>query len=75
MQYFVNVPAILFLRKIKNLKIFIYEINHPNELDYSENIIRYFKKKILKLLIKKIYKKADIIASKKVKEIIHLIGF
>ena len=63
MQYFVNVPAILFLRKIKNLKIFIYEINHPDELDYSENIIRYFKKKILKLLIKKIYKKADIIAS------------
>ena len=63
MQYFVNVPAILFLRKIKNLKIFIYEINHPDELDYSENIIKYLKKKILKLLIKKIYKKADIIAS------------
>ena len=63
MQYFVNVPALLFLRKINNLKIFIYEINHPNELDYSENIIQYFKKKILKLLIKKIYKKADIVAS------------
>ena len=59
MQYFVNVPAILFLRKIKNLKIFIYEINHPNELDYSENIIGYFKKKILKLLIKKIILEMD----------------
>ena len=63
MQYFVNVPAILFLRKVKNLKIIIYEINHPNELNYSEELVQYIKNKILKFLVKKIYYKADIVAS------------
>ena len=63
MQYFVNVPAILFLRKIKNLKMIIYEINHPNELNYSEGLVQYIKKKILKFLVKKIYHKVDIVAS------------
>lgn len=62
MQYFVNVWAILFLKKINNLKIFIYEINHPIELDLSNNFIDYCKKIIIKFLVKKVYKKADLIA-------------
>ena len=45
MQYFVNVCALLFLRKIKKLKIFIYEVNHPIELDYSFNFSEFLKKK------------------------------
>ena len=63
MQYFVNVPAIIFLKKIKNLKIFIYEINHPDQLKYNDNIIQFFKNKILFFLVKQIYKKVDIVSS------------
>ena len=63
MQYFVNVPSIFFLSKIKNLKMIVYEINHPDQLKYSENIIQFFKNKILIFLAKKIYHKADIVSS------------
>jgi len=63
MQYFVNVCALLFLRKIKKLKIFIYEVNHPIELDYSFNFSEFLKKKIIKFLFKKIYHKADLITA------------
>ena len=63
MQYFVNVFALSFLSEIKNLKTFIYEINHPIELDFSESIIDFFKKKIIKFLVKKLYNKADIVAA------------
>ena len=63
MQYFVNVPALIFLKKIRNLKLFIYEINHPNELNYSRDWIDFLKKKIIKFLVKQIYYKADIVAA------------
>jgi len=63
MQYFVNAPALIFLKKIHNLKFFIYEINHPNELDYSRDWIDFLKKKIIKFLVKQIYYKADIVAA------------
>jgi len=63
MQYFVNVFTIFFLSEIKNLKTFLYEINHPIELDFSENIIEFLKKKIIKFLVKKLYNKADIVAA------------
>jgi glycosyltransferase involved in cell wall biosynthesis len=63
MQYFVNVPALIFLKKIYNLKFFIYEINHPNELNYSRDWIDFLKKKIIKFLVKRIYYKADIVAA------------
>lgn len=63
MQYFVNVPAIFFLHKIKNLRMIIYEINHPDQLKYSENIIQFFKNKILSFLVKRIYQKVDIVSA------------
>lgn len=63
MQYFVNVWSILFLRKIKNLKLFLYEINHPYELNINLGLVDFFKKKIIKLLVKKIYNKADLISA------------
>jgi len=63
MQYFVNVCTILFLRKIKKLKIFIYEVNHPIELNYSFSNVEFLKKIIIKFLVRKIYHKADLIAA------------
>lgn len=63
MQYFVNVCTLFFLKEIKDLKIFIYEINHPIELDFSQNIIEFLKKKIIKLLVKKLYDRANIVAA------------
>jgi len=63
MQYFVNVCTILFLRKIKKLKIFIYEVNHPIELNYSFSHVEFLKKIIIKFLVRKIYHKADLIAA------------
>lgn len=63
MQYFANIPVLIFLNKIRNLKTFLYEINHPNELNYSENIKQFFKKKIIKFLVKKIYYRADVVAA------------
>ena len=63
MQYFVNVSALFFLKEIKDLKVFIYEINHPTELDFSQNITEFLKKKIIKLLVKKLYDRANIVAA------------
>jgi glycosyltransferase involved in cell wall biosynthesis len=63
MQYFVNVSALFFLKEIKDLKVFVYEINHPTELDFSQNITEFLKKKIIKLLVKKLYNRANIVAA------------
>ena len=63
MQYFVNIWSIIFLNKINNIKIFIYEINHPSELDYSSSFLEFTKKKIIKFLIIRHYKKANIISA------------
>ena len=63
MQYFANVSSLLFLRKIPDVKIFLYEINHPNELNFSQGWIDYVKKKIIKFLVKQIYYKADLITA------------
>jgi glycosyltransferase involved in cell wall biosynthesis len=63
MQYFVNVFTLFFLSKIENLKIFLYEINHTTELDFSKNIIEFIKKRIIKFLVKNLYNRADIVAA------------
>jgi len=62
-QYFVNVWTIIFLNKIKNIKIFIYEINHPSELDYSFSFLEFLKKKIIKFLVIRFYKEANLISA------------
>lgn len=61
MQYFVNSLILLLLKNIKNIKFFIYEINHISELDFFSSFKDFFKKKIIKNLIKNYYSRADII--------------
>lgn len=63
MQYFVNTSVLLILKKLKNLKFFIHEINHPIELSYSNNIVEFFKKNIIRFLVSKVYKNAHIVSS------------
>ncbi len=48
-QYFVNIWSIIFLNKIGNIKIFIYEIVHPIELDYGFSFLEFLKKKNYKI--------------------------
>ncbi len=61
-QYFVNVWSILFIKLFLGIKIFIYEVNHLNELNYHKDFKEFFKKKLIKLLVKILYKYADIVA-------------
>ncbi len=62
LQYFVNVWSILFIKLILGIKIFIYEVNHLNELNYHKDLKEYVKKKIIKFLVKILYKYPDIVA-------------
>ena len=56
---YANVLSIIFLRKIKNLKIILIERTSINELDVYFNLKDFFKKKIIKLFMVIFYKKAD----------------
>ncbi len=60
-QYFANVLTIKFLRNIKNLKLILFERNHLSELSNYQNFNDFLKKTMIKFLIKKDYKKADLI--------------
>ena len=62
LQYFTNIWTVLFLKKIANVKIFLYEVNHLDELDNYKNPKEYIKKNIIKLFIKLFYPRADLIA-------------
>jgi glycosyltransferase involved in cell wall biosynthesis len=62
LQYFTNIWTVLFLNKIKNVKIFLYEVNHLDELSNYKNLKEFIKKNIIKLLIKALYPRADLIA-------------
>ena len=62
LQYFTNIWTVLFLNKIRQVKIFLYEVNHLDELDNYKNSIEFVKKNIIKFLIKTLYPKADLIA-------------
>tara|TARA_B100001063_G_C16723970_1_gene535196 strand:+ start:255 stop:1340 length:1086 start_codon:yes stop_codon:yes gene_type:complete len=62
-QYFVNIWSIIFIKLLLRGKIFIHEVNHLDEFRHYSNIKEYFKKKIIKVLVKILYKYADIIAS------------
>lgn len=60
-QNFANIACLLFLIKPSNLKLILFDRNHIDELIYFNNLIDFFKKKIIKILIKLLYKKADLI--------------
>tara|TARA_B100000780_G_scaffold60275_1_gene38717 strand:- start:6546 stop:7640 length:1095 start_codon:yes stop_codon:yes gene_type:complete len=62
LQYFTNIWTVLFLKKIEKVRIFLYEVNHLDELDNYKNPIEFIKKIIIKFLIKVLYPKADLIA-------------
>ena len=61
-QYFSNIWSILFLKKLKKVKLFLYEVNHLNELSTYNNFSEFIKKNIIKFFVKKLYIKADLIA-------------
>ena len=44
-QYFVNVWSILFIKLILGTKIFVYDVNHLNELNYYKDFNEFMKKK------------------------------
>ena len=58
---YANVLSVLFLRKLKNLKIVCFERNSIFELFYSKNIITYARSVIIYLLIRIFYRYADLI--------------
>ncbi len=60
-QNFANIVSFIILYKFKDIKHVIFERNHIDELNISENIFDNLKKKIIKLLIKILYKKANLI--------------
>ena len=62
-QYFVNVWSIIFIKLFLKEKLFIYEVNHLNELEYYFGLKDFIKKNIIKLLVKLLYKYPDIIAA------------
>lgn len=60
-QNFANVIIYFALYKIKKIKIIFIERNHLDELKFYNNLKDFFKKKIIYILIKFIYKKADMV--------------
>ena len=62
LQYFTNIWTVLFLKRIKQVKIFLYEVNHLDELNNYKNPVEFIKKNIIKFLIKTLYSRADLIA-------------
>ncbi len=57
--HYSNVLSVLFLRRLKNLKIILFERTSIKELDIYENIFSYMKNKIIKSLIRITYSRAD----------------
>ena len=45
LQYFTNIWTVLFLKRIKQVKIFLYEVNHLDELNNYKNPVEFIKKK------------------------------
>ena len=57
--HYSNVLTVIFLRKIKNLKIVLFEITSLKELDIFTSFFTFLKNKIVKSFIKSTYSKAD----------------
>jgi glycosyltransferase involved in cell wall biosynthesis len=55
LQYFTNIWTVLFLKKIEKVRIFLYEVNHLDELDNYKIPIEFIKKIIIKFVIKVLY--------------------
>ena len=58
-QYFANILSVIFLKKIKNIKIILLERNHIDEFKYYEGHLEFLKKKIIKILMVFFYNRAD----------------
>tara|TARA_B100000579_G_scaffold120499_1_gene96964 strand:+ start:648 stop:1754 length:1107 start_codon:yes stop_codon:yes gene_type:complete len=61
--HYSNILTIIFLRKLKNLKIFLFERTSLKELDIFFSFLSFFKNQIIKLLIRFFYKSADSVFS------------
>ena len=57
--HYSNVLSIIFLKKIKNLKLILFERTSVKELDIYENVFSFIKNKIVKFLIGLTYSQAD----------------
>ncbi len=60
-QNFANIIIYFALYKIKKIKIIFIERNHLDELKFFNSLKDFFKKKIIFILIKFIYKKVDLV--------------
>lgn len=60
-QNFANIVSFFILYNMKTIKHVVFERNHIDELNTHENFVELIKKKIIKFLIKKLYKKADVV--------------
>ena len=60
-QNFANIISFLILYNFRNIKHVIFERNHIDELDISESIFDKYKKKIIKFLMKILYRRADLV--------------
>ncbi len=58
-QNFANIISYLSSIKLHKIKKIFIERNHLDELDYYEGILKFVKRKIIKILMKYTYKKAD----------------
>ena len=60
-QNFANIISFFILLKFKSIKNIIVERNHLDEFRYNQNIFQFFKKQIIKYLMKITYKYADLV--------------
>jgi glycosyltransferase involved in cell wall biosynthesis len=60
-QYFANVLSSFFLGGVKKLKLVFLERNHLDEFKFFKGFLDYLKKKLIKILIKFSYYRADLI--------------
>ena len=64
--HYSNILTIIFLRNLKNLKIFLFERTSLKELDIYFSFFSFFKNKLIKILIKILYNSADKVFSNSV---------
>ena len=60
-QYFANVLSLIFLKKVDDIKIVLLERNHLDEFKYFYNLFDLLKKRLIKIMMKIFYNKADLI--------------